>query len=107
MGVAQTTATIVTCLIAGLSAIVTLIASYTLLQHRTEAMSSMEKKLSADLQKTADTVAELTVLVKVQLAQQAVVNDVVSKTLDSLVKRIEQQEAEIRQLQSLHKRSGN
>jgi membrane protein insertase Oxa1/YidC/SpoIIIJ len=99
-------ATVVMGLIAALSAIVALTTAFRLLVYKQETMTKAEtelrqelKHLAEEMKELREVLNELTLVVKVALEKQSVINQVAADTMQAIAKRVERHDELIQKLQ--------
>lgn len=70
--------------ISGMCAAASAISLLTLLRHRTESMERMSRELTADVKECLEKLNAITVMVKVSIAEQGVINHMTTKAIESL-----------------------
>jgi hypothetical protein len=107
LSVVEGIATAVIALIALFSAVVAMVSSHTLLQSRISFMGKTESEFRKELQEarddlkaSTDAVKSLELVVKVQLTEHKVMINLMNKTLESLVERVEEVETMIERLKA-------
>jgi len=85
--------------VAAIMALVSIIQAHALIKYRADSMEKIEKQLAIRITELSERMEQLNVLVRVQLAEQAVVNQMASKTMESMINRLNRQEEILMQFQ--------